>query len=125
MPSFGHGVNPYNLFRCFDAEVDVVGTVDANHGFNVGMASPLNVAVGVEAREDTYFIGAGDPASYYKEGPQSFTGYSPATAISKSRKNYAQTAAWIRDPQPPMPKLYPDTISANDVADVAAYVQSL
>ena len=52
-------------------------------------------------------------------------GIGPALKNEKSRKNYAQTVAWIRDPQPPMPKLYPDTLGANDVADVAAYVQSL
>ncbi|HEY0383374.1 MAG TPA: cytochrome c [Candidatus Elarobacter sp.] len=52
-------------------------------------------------------------------------GIGPSLKNEKSRKNYAQTVAWIRDPQPPMPKLYPDTIGANDVADVAAYVQSL
>ncbi len=49
--------------------------LDATHAFNVGMASPLTVAVGVEAREDTYAIGAGEPLSYYKEGPQSFPGF--------------------------------------------------
>ena len=38
------------------------GTIDATHQFNVGMASPLTVAIGVEAREDLYAIAAGDPA---------------------------------------------------------------
>jgi mono/diheme cytochrome c family protein len=52
-------------------------------------------------------------------------GVGPALKNEKSRKNYAQTAAWIKNPLPPMPKLYPDTISEKDVADVAAYVQSL
>ena len=49
----------------------------------------------------------------------------PALKNEKSRKNYAQTVAWIKDPLSPMPKLYPDTLSAKDVADVAAYVQTL
>jgi mono/diheme cytochrome c family protein len=52
-------------------------------------------------------------------------GIGPALKNEKSRKNYVQTVAWIKNPQPPMPKLYPDTISDKDVADVAAYVQSL
>ncbi|TAM85864.1 cytochrome c [bacterium] len=30
--------------------------------------------------------------------------------------------AWIRDPKPPMPKLYPGTLKAKDVDDVAGYV---
>ena len=49
----------------------------------------------------------------------------PSLKNEKSRKNYAQTVAWIKEPLSPMPKLYPDTIGAKDVADVAAYVQTL
>ena len=52
-------------------------------------------------------------------------GVGPALKNEKSRKTYAQTVGWIKDPQTPMPKLYPDTIGEKDVADVAAYVQSL
>jgi mono/diheme cytochrome c family protein len=43
----------------------------------------------------------------------------------KSRKDYLQTIAWIKNPDPPMAKLYPSPLSDSDVADVAAYVQSL
>ena len=67
----------------------LTGTVDATHPFNVGLASPLTVAVGAEAREDLYGIGAGDPLSYYKEGAQSFPGFTPSNAGNHSRKNYA------------------------------------
>jgi mono/diheme cytochrome c family protein len=52
-------------------------------------------------------------------------GIGPKLKNEKSRKNYAQTVAWIKNPQPPMPKLYPDPLSEQDVADVAAYVHSL
>jgi mono/diheme cytochrome c family protein len=52
-------------------------------------------------------------------------GIGPALKNEKSRKNYAQTVAWIKNPQPPMAKLFPGVISEKDVADVAAYVQSL
>jgi mono/diheme cytochrome c family protein len=52
-------------------------------------------------------------------------GIGPPLKNEKSRKNYAQTVAWIKDPQPPMPKLYPSPLSEKDVDDVAAYVQSL
>ena len=52
-------------------------------------------------------------------------GIGPALKNEKSRKTYVQTVAWIKNPQPPMPKLYPDSIGDKDVADVAAYVQSL
>lgn len=43
----------------------------------------------------------------------------------KKRKDYQRTIAWIKNPQPPMSKLYPSPLSDQDVADVAAYVQSL
>lgn len=64
------------------------GTIDATHTFNVGMASPLTVAVGVEARQDTYGIGQGDPGSTYKEGPV-YPGFLASDAGTHSRKNYA------------------------------------
>ena len=52
-------------------------------------------------------------------------GIGPSLRDEKSRKNFEQTQAWIKNPQPPMPKLYPAQISDKDVRDVAAYVQSL
>lgn len=52
-------------------------------------------------------------------------GVGPSLANEKARKNDGQTIAWIKNPQPPMPKLYPAPLSDSDVADVAAYVQSL
>ena len=64
-------------------------TLDLNRDFAVGMASPLNVAVGVEARRDTFGIGAGEPASYYGAGAQSFNGYDATDAGDHSRTNYA------------------------------------
>jgi mono/diheme cytochrome c family protein len=52
-------------------------------------------------------------------------GVGPSLRGERSRKNLAATIAWIKDPQPPMPKLYPEPLSEKDVADVAAYVLSL
>jgi len=39
--------------------------------------------------------------------------------------DYAATVSWIEDPQPPMPHLYPKVLTAQEVRDVAAYVESL
>lgn len=80
---------PANFYDGSFTASQLIGTIDATHQFNVGMASPLTVAIGGEAREDTYFIGAGDPASYYKEGAQAFPGFPPAGSGRHSRKNYA------------------------------------
>jgi mono/diheme cytochrome c family protein len=52
-------------------------------------------------------------------------GVGPSLKGEKSRKNQAAAVAWIKDPKAPMPKLYPSPLSAKDVADVAAYVESL
>jgi iron complex outermembrane receptor protein len=80
---------PVNFYDGTFVASQFVGTIDATHGFNVGLASPLNVAIGVEAREDMYQIKSGDAASQYKEGGQSFPGYSNAVAGAHSRKNYS------------------------------------
>ncbi|MBD5604887.1 MAG: cytochrome c [Candidatus Eremiobacteraeota bacterium] len=52
-------------------------------------------------------------------------GIGPSLKGEKSRKNDAAAIAWIKNPQPPMPKLYPATLTESDVSDVAAYVETL
>ncbi|MGD1067043.1 MAG: cytochrome c [Vulcanimicrobiaceae bacterium] len=52
-------------------------------------------------------------------------GIGPSLTNEKSRKNFDQTVAWIHNPTPPMPKLWPSPLNDKNVADVAAYVQSL
>ena len=80
---------PTNFYDGSFTASQFTGTIDATHQYAVGLASPLTVAIGAEAREDTYFIGAGDAASYYKEGAQAFPGFPPTGALRSSRKNYA------------------------------------
>jgi len=41
------------------------------------------------------------------------------------RKNVAAIEAILKHPDPPMPKLFPGILSAQDVADIAAYVETL
>ncbi len=79
--------------------------LDVRKGFEVGMAEPLNVALGAEQRHETYEIGAGDPASRYKEGSQSYPGFSLTDAGKHSRDSWAIYAdlaatpveAWVVD----------------------------
>jgi mono/diheme cytochrome c family protein len=52
-------------------------------------------------------------------------GAGPSLKGEKSRQDTAAAVAWIKDPKPPMPKLYPTPLSDKDVADVAAYVETL
>jgi len=81
------------------------GNLDVVKGFNIGFASPLNVAFGGEFRADNYQIKEGEPDSYrdggvrIQGGPnnggiapigsQVFPGFRPADAVNKSRNNVA------------------------------------
>jgi len=49
----------------------------------------------------------------------------PSLRNEKSRMDFGGTVSWIEDPQPPMPKLYPQFLTEQQVRDLAAYVQSL
>jgi len=82
-------VTQSNFFDGRFTATQLTGTIDAVRQFGVGLASPLTVAFGGEAREDRYKLDQGEPASYYKEGPQSFPGFPPTSAGDHSRKNYA------------------------------------
>jgi iron complex outermembrane receptor protein len=66
-------------------------------GFDVGLATPFNVALGLEARRESYSIHAGEPDSYINgglilpngtpaaPGAQVFPGFRPSNVVDKSR----------------------------------------
>ncbi len=77
-------------------------TFDMTHKFDVGLASPVTLAGGLEYRRENYVLEAGELASYYVSpyattvvngitvtakpgGAQSFFGYSPANASNNTR----------------------------------------
>ena len=80
---------PTNIYDGRFTATEATFNLDITKNYNVGLASPLTVAVGGEGREDTFGIGAGDAASTYKEGGQSYPGFRPSDAGTHSRKNYA------------------------------------
>ncbi len=49
----------------------------------------------------------------------------PSLQNEASRKNLSQTVAWIKNPKPPMPKLYPGSLNDEEVLDIATYVESI
>lgn len=63
--------------------------LDISREFDIGWAAPLNVALGLEQRRDTYEIVAGEPASRYKEGSQSYPGFLLTDAGKHDRDNEA------------------------------------
>jgi alcohol dehydrogenase (cytochrome c) len=58
-------------------------------------------------------------------GPTGEGGIGPPLKGEAARKSAAEVAAFIKDPKSPMPKLYPSPLTDKDVADVAAYVETL
>ena len=85
-------------------------------------ATSGSIAQGDPGRGKTIFTG-NCAACHGATGTEG--GVGPSLKNEKSRKNYEQTIAWIHNPSPPMPKLWPSPLNDKDVADVAAYVQSL
>jgi iron complex outermembrane receptor protein len=63
--------------------------LDLTHEFQVGLAKPLALAGGAEYRIDSYELKAGDPASYFGTGAQSYFGYAPSNAGYHQRTNYS------------------------------------
>jgi len=75
----------------------VVFNFSGVHGVEIGLDSPLNVALGVEARRESYSITAGEPDSYNDghvplpsgarsaPGSQVFPGFRPENEVDKSR----------------------------------------
>ena len=72
--------------------------LDFDKQFNVGMASPLDVAFGGEYRQDSFKITAGEPSSYFGAGAQSFTGYGPTDAGNHTRTDEAVYIDLAGDP---------------------------
>ncbi|MEN7538619.1 TonB-dependent receptor plug domain-containing protein [Aurantiacibacter flavus] len=63
--------------------------LDISREFEVGLATPLNVAFGAEHRRETFKIKQGDANSTYKEGGQGYPGFQKTDAGDHSRSNVA------------------------------------
>jgi iron complex outermembrane receptor protein len=74
---------------------------DINKSFDLGWQAPLNLALGLEARRESYSLGAGDAASRYDFGPDGFPGYALADAGKHTRRN---TAAYVDVGVRPLPQ---------------------
>lgn len=66
---------------------ELTANLDVARELDLGMAAPLTLAFGAEYREGRYTIGKGDPASTYKEGGQSYPGFTASDAGAHSRNN--------------------------------------
>lgn len=62
---------------------------DFSKSIDLGWRAPLNLALGLEHRKESYSIGSGDAASRYDFGPDGFPGYALADAGTHGRSNVA------------------------------------
>ncbi len=86
--------------KTFDAGAlaydQTIASIHANRGYDLGMAEPLNVALGVEYRNEEFEITAGEPASYNRGpvagvalGSQGFPGFRANNAGTFDRHNWS------------------------------------
>lgn len=83
------GFTPTSFYDGYFRAIEYTLNADFSKEFDVGMEAPLNIAAGFEHRKNTYKIGAGDPASTYFEGGQSYPGFRSTDAGTNSRNNEA------------------------------------
>ncbi|HLZ76820.1 TonB-dependent receptor [Phenylobacterium sp.] len=83
------GQTPRNFYDGAFASSEWTTTLDLDRTFDVGMAAPMNLALGAESRQSKFTIGQGDPLSTYKEGGQSYPGFQATDAATHTRTNYA------------------------------------
>jgi iron complex outermembrane recepter protein len=85
----GTDTTPTNFYDGFFQATQWTSNIDITRDVDLGLAAPLTIAFGGEARRNTYDIGAGNPDSYVGSGAQSFPGFLPVDAGYHSRDNYA------------------------------------
>lgn len=83
------GFTPTSFHAGSWTTTQLTNNLDLSKEFEVGMATPLATAFGFENRHETYEIGAGEPASRYKEGSQSYPGFALTDAGKHSRDSWA------------------------------------
>jgi iron complex outermembrane receptor protein len=83
------GFTPTTFYNGFFKSSEFTANADFTHEIEAGMAAPINLAFGAEYRKNVYEIGAGDAASTYKEGGQSYPGFRASDAGVNGRKSEA------------------------------------
>ena len=91
--------NKKNIFAGELGYTEGIVSLDASHEYAMGLASPVNVAIGTAFRKENYRIHAGEPASYINgfhpaqdgsiapSGSQVFPGFRPADEADAFRNN--------------------------------------
>ena len=108
-PSLGPD-SPTSFYAGSLEQRELNANLDLSYPLEIGLASPLNIAGGVEYRRESFLIGAGDAASYtqgiyasqtvrradgttflvtHPVGSNGFPGYGPTSIVDQSRGSYA------------------------------------
>lgn len=96
------GFSPSDFYNGAFIFTQWTSQIDLGREIDVGFDTPMNLAVGVEYRRETYEIKAGDPGSYYKEGVQAYPGFEPTDASKSKRRSYAAYANVALQPSEPV-----------------------
>jgi mono/diheme cytochrome c family protein len=138
-----HGVGGYGGMPAFNAAVVTDKNIADIAAFLAPPATPKPAVVAAASAAPSLApasaapvaaSGAGDPVhgrAVYSancaacHGANAEGGFGPTLRGEKNRKDAAAANAWIKNPKLPMPKLYPDPLSAKDVDDVTAYIESI
>jgi len=108
-PSLGPD-SPTSFYAGSLEQRELNANLDVSYPLEVGLASPLNIAGGLEWRRESFLIGAGEQASYeqgiyasqtvrrtdgttflvtHPVGSNGFPGYGPTSIVDRSRASYA------------------------------------
>ncbi|MFN9926052.1 MAG: TonB-dependent receptor plug domain-containing protein [Phenylobacterium sp.] len=96
------GFSPSDFYNGAFIFTQWTSQIDVGRELDVGFDQPMNLAIGVEYRRETYEIKAGDPGSYYKEGVQAYPGFEPTDASKSKRRSYAAYANVALQPSEPV-----------------------
>lgn len=92
------GASPTDFYDGAYIADQLTTTLDLSHEYDIGLATPLNVALGLEERHESYELEIGDAASRYGVGASSFPGIQPGDAGKNTRDNYALYADFAASP---------------------------
>lgn len=88
-PSLGLDANLQPVQRDFDVGGYEQEEVTVNIDFSTPVGDNLNVAYGLEYRDETYTVNAGEPNSYFGSGSNGLGGFAPQDAGEFDRDNFA------------------------------------
>ena len=92
------GFTPRDFYNGRFVASQFTANLDLKRELDVGLSTPVTLAWGGEYRRDAYAIGAGDAASTYKEGGQSYPGFQRTDAGAFSRNAWSLYANAVLHP---------------------------